>query len=255
MDATTPITSSADHPRYYRLLAPWWHTVLLIAIFLLASMGQAHTLGGIVERHGRLPLYISTIVFEWLMVGFIWLGIHRRGIRLRDLVGGRWKSGEDVLLDIGIALGFWIASIVVLSAVRYAVGLLSFNEAQNMQQAREISKTLGFLIPQGMREMIVFTALAITAGFCEELIFRGYLQKQFHAATRNAWIAIAGQGILFGAGHGYQGVRYMIVIGVYGILFGILAYWRRSLRPGMITHAWQDFSSGLLLRALAHHLQ
>ncbi|HTC94093.1 MAG TPA: CPBP family intramembrane glutamic endopeptidase [Terriglobales bacterium] len=255
MDATTPLTSSADQPRYYRLLAPWWHTVLLIAIFLLASAGQAHTLGGIVERHGRLPLYISTIAFEWVMVGFIWLGIRRRGLRLRDLVGGRWKSPEDVLLDIGIALGFWIASIAVLAAVRYALGLVSFNETQNMQQAREISKTLGFLIPQGIREMIVFTALAMTAGFCEELIFRGYLQKQFHAATHNAWISIALQGILFGAGHGYQGVRYMIVIGIYGILFGILAYLRRSLRPGMITHAWQDFSSGLILRALANHLQ
>jgi hypothetical protein len=27
---------------------------------------------------------------------------------------------------------------------------------------------------------------------------------------------------------------------VLGILLGILAHWRKSLRPGMIAHAWGD---------------
>ena len=85
----------------------------------------------------------------------------------------------------------------------------------------------------------------------EELIFRGYLQKQFHAASGNALVGIIAQALLFGAGHGYQGVKSMLVIGVFGALFGALAFWRRSLRPGMIAHAWQDFLAGLLLGAYA----
>jgi membrane protease YdiL (CAAX protease family) len=42
------------------------------------------------------------------------------------------------------------------------------------------------------------------------------------------------QALVFGAGHGYQGARLMLVITIYGCLFGWLAIWRRSLRPGMV---------------------
>ena len=33
-------------------------------------------------------------------------------------------------------------------------------------------------------------------------------------------------------------------------MFGVLAYWRRSLRPGMMAHAGNDAIVGLLLRLL-----
>jgi hypothetical protein len=33
-------------------------------------------------------------------------------------------------------------------------------------------------------------------------------------------------------------------------MFGLLAYWRRGLRPGMIAHFLQDFGSGLAGRYL-----
>jgi hypothetical protein len=39
----------------------------------------------------------------------------------------------------------------------------------------------------------------------------------------------------------------MVVIGVYGSFFGILAHFRKSLRPGMMAHAFQDALSGLAL--------
>jgi hypothetical protein len=33
----------------------------------------------------------------------------------------------------------------------------------------------------------------------------------------------------------------MILIALYGAMFGILANWRGSVRPGMIAHAWKRF--------------
>jgi hypothetical protein len=30
-------------------------------------------------------------------------------------------------------------------------------------------------------------------------------------------------------------------------MFGLLALWRRSLRPRMVTHAWHDSFEGILL--------
>jgi hypothetical protein len=46
----------------------------------------------------------------------------------------------------------------------------------------------------------------------------------------------------------------MIAITVYGALFCGVAILRRSLRPGMIAHAWHDIFSGFML-ALAHHFR
>jgi membrane protease YdiL (CAAX protease family) len=38
----------------------------------------------------------------------------------------------------------------------------------------------------------------------------------------------------------------MVIIAMYGCLLGALAYWRRSVRPGMIAHFMQDGLVGLL---------
>ena len=58
--------------------------------------------------------------------------------------------------------------------------------------------------------MTVWVLLSISAGFCEEFVFRGYLQKQFFALTGSDAAAIAGQALIFGVAHGYQGVKGMI---------------------------------------------
>ncbi|HLW52970.1 MAG TPA: CPBP family intramembrane glutamic endopeptidase [Candidatus Angelobacter sp.] len=85
------------------------------------------------------------------------------------------------------------------------------------------------------------------AGFFEEVIFRGYLQRQIGNVSGRIWVGITASAVLFGAAHGYQGWRMMIVIAVFGAFFGILAHFRRSLRPGIIAHAIQDAYSGVAL--------
>jgi uncharacterized protein len=111
-----------------------------------------------------------------------------------------------------------------------------------------------FLLPRTRVEAVLWVPLAATAGFCEELVFRGYLQRQFLALTGNTAAAVILQGIVFGAGHLYQGLKGVIVISVYGVLFGILAVMRKSLRPGMIQHGAQDGISGITAYVLAKHL-
>ena len=82
--------------------------------------------------------------------------------------------------------------------------------------------------------------VALSAGFCEELVFRGYFQRQFHALTGSAAAAVGLQALVFGVGHFYEGAWAVAQITAYGLLFGLLAAWRKSLRPGMLAHAWSD---------------
>jgi membrane protease YdiL (CAAX protease family) len=220
------------------LIAPWWHTALLIALLLGASYGQANTLSGVVARNGRLPLYISSIVVEWVVVGFIWLGVRRR-TTLRDLVGGRWQTFEDVLLDVAIAGGTWLTFVLIAGTLAYAMHLTA------PEKIKELRHGIDFLIPRSTVETAVYVALSLTAGFCEEIIFRGYFQKQFALAARSSAIGVLAQAALFGGGHGYEGWQRMLIIAAMGILLGSVAAWRNSLRPGMIMHSWQDLLAGI----------
>jgi hypothetical protein len=90
--------------------------------------------------------------------------------------------------------------------------------------------------------------LTITAGICEETIFRGYLQQQFTGWTKSAALGIALQGIVFGGYHAPLGLVSVITNAVGGaLLYGTLAAWRRSLRPGMIAHTLNDAVGVLVL--------
>ena len=71
------------------------------------------------------------------------------------------------------------------------------------------------------------------------------MQKQLFAWLGNAPMAIVISSAAFGAGHIYQGTKATIVIGVFGVLFGMLAEWRKNLRPGMMAHAWHDTITGV----------
>jgi membrane protease YdiL (CAAX protease family) len=59
-------------------------------------------------------------------------------------------------------------------------------------------------------------------------------------------MAILGQAVLFGASHGYQGPKNMTLISVFGVLYGLLVQWRKTLNPGMWAHAWLDVIGGIV---------
>jgi hypothetical protein len=108
------------------------------------------------------------------------------------------------------------------------------------------------MLPHGALELVLWIALSVTAGICEEAIFRGYLQPQFMALTRNVLGGILLSAAVFGAAHAYQGYKMVILIAFYGAMFGGLAYWRGSVRPGMIAHGWQDSLNGVLAAVMRH---
>ncbi|HUK86778.1 MAG TPA: CPBP family intramembrane glutamic endopeptidase [Terriglobales bacterium] len=235
----TAAAPPAPPPAELRKVAPWLHTILLLVLMGFLSFGGSQgRQRQAADRHGRIPLYLTTVALEWALVAFVWYSIRRERVSLRELVGGKWPTFESALLDAGIAVGFWVASALVLIAVGLALGLGRTN-------LEELRRTIGFLAPHNGRELLLWPVLCLTAGFCEEVIFRGLFQRQFAALTRSRWGGLILQALLFGAAHGYQGPRRMAQIAVYGGLFGLLALWRRSLRPGMMAHAWQDTFSGV----------
>jgi uncharacterized protein len=226
-----------------KLIAPVWHTVVTLFILaVLSALGALsaylyHAAAPGMAAGSRITGYALTIVVEWLVLAFVWLGIRLRGFHLKDLMGGNWIRWNWVLRDLAIAMVFLVASNVVLAIL----GRL-LHAAPN--------QAIRSLLPQPGLETGVYLLLALSAAICEEIIFRGYFQRQFAAMTRSLEVGLVIQGVIFGISHGYQGPKYMLIIAVYGCLFGVLAGWRSSLRPGMLAHFFQDGGIGLLARHL-----
>jgi CAAX protease family protein len=227
---------------------PYWHTIVLVLVLLALSVLNAGIARGGIPAHSQLRIYLVTIVYEWLLTAYIWWGLRRSGGTLRELIGGRWEDLGDFLLDFAIAGGTWIAAMMALALLAFAMGM---GRGGDLEQAR---RQIGFLVPQTTLEMVAWVGLSATAGFCEEILFRGYLQMQFTHLLRSRWVALPIVSILFGLGHGYEGFRRMVLIALLGFFFGVLSLARKSLRPAMMAHTMQDTISGLLLRGLPSRL-
>lgn len=237
---TTPAPwQSQSLPR--GLIAAPWHTFSILLIFAYfgfrASLPSSTVAPGSAQPNAAhdavLLKYFLLILSEWGMAYWAWVGVHWRGGNLRDLTGGRWTNWRSVATDVAIAIPFWVVWELTAWLVHRAV-------------ERVPAATASYQPPSGVAEVALWILLSISAGIGEEIVFRGYLQKQFQAATGSIAAAVILQGAIFGLAHSYQGWKQVIVIAALGILYGTLAAWRRNLRANMLAHLWSDIFEGWL---------
>jgi CAAX protease family protein len=248
-------------------IAPVWHTVVLIVgVGLLSVSGAVESSGGLASVD-RLHTYALTITTEFFMLAWVYFGLRLRKIPFRSLLGSIPGDFRSIAVDLGIAMVFWVGSLMVLGtiAIFWTVIEAAITHRSLLPTGKPIAPdaaqqqtlhTLLQLAPANWREIAAWIVVCVIAGFVEEMVFRGYLQRQFTALAKGAVAAgVAGSALLFGFAHGYQGARSMVLLCVFGVLFSLLALVRRSLRAGMIAHSWQDICAGLALAFLkAHHM-
>lgn len=225
------VPDTRKHP-----IAPWWHTVLVIAPIAIASVASAYQHGlpnaNLPGVSHRLSSYYTVLIEEWFGVFLVWLALRRRGLKVGSLVSGHWHSPRAFFRDLGLAVGFMVVVIPLVGALAYLLGANTNSAVANIP-------------PKTVFELLVFLGLAASAGFAEELVFRGYLTQQLSAWTSSSAIAVILQGTVFGLAHGFYG-KAMLAVMVQGWLLGLLAHWRKSLRVGMLAHGLQDSVGGIV---------
>jgi membrane protease YdiL (CAAX protease family) len=238
--AATPGTNQpADE---YRPVASRRHFAIFLSFQLVIVFGSGTLLPRIVAIkdqptfHFRLTCYYLLIIaFEFAQLLFVWYGIRKTNTTISDLVGGRWSSIWDVVKDVLFAGALWllwmIATIVLVIAIN--------------PERHETPQYYGIL-PRSTLEISLWIAISAAAGFCEEIVYRGYLQRQFLALWQNLPRAIFCQAVIFAAIHRYQGAFNVLIILVMAILFAWFAARRKSLRPGIMAHMWHDGLIGVV---------
>ncbi len=184
------------------------------------------------QPHARLRHFRRGITGEWVAAGVV---------VVIGLLAGRPPS--SIGLDVGPHPGSE-AVIVAEAAVLLGISALVFRfGGPGVRDAlRRQARGFEALLPQGPRERTVFALLAVTAGVCEELIFRGfgiaYLRWLWPGASRVALIVVTAAG--FGLVHLYQGPRGVLLTGLVGALLAWLVLTSGSLLPAMLIHALLD---------------
>ena len=122
-------------------------------------------------------------------------------------------------------------------------------EASREQLRAKTREQLGHvepLMPRNRRELHWFYGLSLTAGICEEVLFRGFLVAAL-TPTLGFWGAALVSTLAFGYGHIYQGGLYGFVrTAIIGAIFMLIVYWAGSIWPAVLLHAVMDFVGGFI---------
>ena len=140
---------------------------------------------------------------------------------------------------------------VLIFVVAQMVGVLS--SPQKLGQVRDQAGDLLDMAPHSPTERTSYLILSITAGICEELLYRGLLFAVL-AEPLGMWPALVLSSAIFGLGHAYQGVEGIGKTALVGLGMALLAVGTGSLFLPMLLHAVVDLTSGVML-AKASHLE
>jgi membrane protease YdiL (CAAX protease family) len=222
---------------------PRLDALVLAAVLLIAYPVADYVVIKKLKRsaHG---FYAWTLGSEWLLTIAVVGLVLRHGLTLSAL---------------GEALGRRTITLWVFGAgVILVAGIAAYNRKRIAQLSPErLSKVLhraGPLAPCSGAERALFVLVALTAGFCEELLYRGWLWRFFRDLTGHLWIAVVLSAVAFGFAHAYQGRTGIISTGIVGLLFSVPVLLTNSLVPVQVIHAGIDLTNGLLLSKAAESI-
>jgi membrane protease YdiL (CAAX protease family) len=183
-------------------------------------------------EHTRAFLRLCFVLtgFQWLIFSIVLAGIRMRGkVKWRQVIGTEWRGLRTVAVHLGVAVVALVAMAVIGNVSNIVLGPLQHD-----------SKAFQSMVAQTPVEAMAFLVLALSAGFVEEFVFRGYIQRQCQALFGNNVLAAFAQIAIFTQGHLYQGWVRLLPVMLIGLVLTITALWRKSLIPGMIAHGFGD---------------
>jgi membrane protease YdiL (CAAX protease family) len=194
------------------------------------------------RQDARIKVYNWILGMEWGMtLGFIawWFG-----------------SGRD-LETLGLVPSYhgwgWLALGVGLAASGYMLWQMVTvpGKPKELEKLRGQMGDLSALVPQNAAENRAFSMVSVTAGICEEIVYRGVLMGALIPAL-GLWPAVAISSVVFGMGHMYQGMAGIVKTTLVGLFMALLTVFSGSLLIAIILHSIIDLTSGRLMAAAAN---
>ena len=191
----------------------------------------------------KIALYYSNGLLMWL-ASFVILGV--------------WLYASRDLGSFGFSIPV-MSSMVILFTIVFVILYLgdlifeTFSPARKQKTINKLEENTPFLPSNGV-ELAHFTFAALTAGVCEEIIFRAFFINYLLAFSGHTvvgqWSAILLPAMLFSVVHIYQGHKAVLKILIAGILFGLIYYLSGSLLIVILLHFLMDMISAYVAMRL-----
>jgi membrane protease YdiL (CAAX protease family) len=193
----------------------------LLVLLMLLTLGTT--------MQGLSPLWglIGTQLLLILLPALVLVGLKR--LPLRETIRWRWPGWP--LSSLSILLGFSILPVALWLGTFFA-------------EIFEYTPDLppGFFPTNMFEALLLFTGVAILAPVCEELLFRGVIQRPYESS--GPWAAILTVGFLFAIFH-LSFLRVLALLPV-AFLLGYVVWASNSLIPGILLHAAYNTPVALL---------
>lgn len=198
----------------------------------------------------RLHYYYMTILGLWIPTLLVLLLIPLQGITLSGIGIKNIQLGSNIISQ-------WVSYGVLLFAVLYLLSIIyhmvcmkisgQYRTAyyRKVQQSETPGVVLDVMLPVSDKERKLWNLVSISAGVCEELLFRGFLffsLREFLPELPIVIIIII-TSFVFGLWHTYQGLKGMGVTFFIGLLFSSLYLSIGSIIPIIILHILMDWSA------------
>ena len=213
---------------------------ILLAIILVVIPSYSYVTGRRIAR-GALPprkrSYARMIVTWWLIVAataFVW---HRLGRPFPAM-------GLRLALDAPAVAGA-IFCVLMLAYVNGQWRVLARMPGERRARLRNSLGPAAAIMPRTRSEYIWFLGVSLTAGICEEVLYRGYFFAMF-APRITLWGAVVASALIFGLGHLYQGARGIAKTAIAGMVLGAVYAITGSLLWPAILHVLIDVSGGTI---------
>jgi uncharacterized protein len=222
---------------------------LVFAIVVLAPIWDRHatrdlkTSGdpNVKERYYRIT---SALLWGAAAVACIASGGYTRLAHVDRVAGDApWLS------PTGHAAPVVLGAIVGMLFVLLLPAVLALLNSKVRERSARAFKELAFFLPVTPRERAWWVIVSVSAGVCEEVVFRGFLLHYLHAGPWHVPLAIAiiVAAAIFGVQHLYQGAVGVVQTTIIGAIFGAIFLVTGSLVVPMLLHCVMDLRVLLLI--------
>jgi uncharacterized protein len=192
----------------------------------------------------RRSFYGRLLVLEWGLAALalvVWLSAP--GVDAAA-VGLRWPQswpGPIAVAATVLVLGFVVVSTRALRSGGLARAAEMRRPGEGRHAEPAVHATLA-LLPRTTAERRLFTLVGVTAGVCEEWLYRGFLLAVVAAVAGGlpTPVLVATGALAFGLAHAYQGVAGTVTTGVLGGVMAGLYLGTGSLLLPVVLHALID---------------
>jgi len=199
----------------------------------------------VVTEKTQCKNYALGIAFLWGVALLIFIMCFIGKISLEDIGFRPIKFKYNIWFTIVTLVVSGIALIYFMYQLIASLGNSKFIEKQ---MADSSQGAIGVL-PRTKKEKYLFSLLALSAGICEEIIFRGFLVFLVLAIFPSVpiYLVILISTLIFGIAHAYQGLQGVISTGLLAVMFMCLFLVTDCLIFAMLLHFIIDFSATFIL--------